>query len=148
MPYKPCDPDHGNLKLKDANVKPSLESEKGSGGDQNFGVNGGTISNQSAPRVKDIPVKEVEQHVGKESSRDKEKEGDTSPKIGTGNGEKRTCAVEKVPSIEGSKGKSLSPPKSSKLPHVCLRVDPLPRKKSADAKSRSPSAPGDKQSQR
>lgn len=47
-------------------------------------------------------------------------------------------------SEDGDKRKSPSPPKSSKLPPVCLRVDPLPRKKKDNGSSRSPSPPGDK----
>ncbi|KAE8679544.1 putative Calcium-dependent lipid-binding family protein [Hibiscus syriacus] len=38
-----------------------------------------------------------------------------------------------------AKRKSLSPPKTSKLPPVCLRVDPLPKKKNGKGNSRSPS---------
>ncbi|XP_057805754.1 BAG family molecular chaperone regulator 6 [Salvia miltiorrhiza] len=142
IPYKPHDTERENQEVKDGHAKLSLEPEKGSGGDH---VDGGDAGNHSASRVKDIPVKEVEQHVGKESSINLEKEGDTSAKIRTDNGEKRNNEVERVPSVEGSKKKSPSPPKPSKLPPVCLRVDPLPRKKSANAKSRSPSPPGDKQ---
>ncbi|KAL1546375.1 Large proline-rich protein bag6 [Salvia divinorum] len=125
--------------------KTEFGTEKGSGGDQNFQVDGGNIGFPCASRVKDIPVKDVEQQVRKGSPKNMEKEGDASVKIRNDNGEKRIDKVEKVSPTEGSKRKSLSPPKSSKLPHVCLRVDPLPRKKSANAKSRSPSPPGDKQ---
>ncbi|KAG6434395.1 hypothetical protein SASPL_106026 [Salvia splendens] len=145
IPYKPYDKEPENQKLKDGDAKPSLEPEKGSGGDQNFQVDGGNIVAPCTSRVKDIPVKDVEQHIRKESSQNMEKEGDASVKITTGNGEKRVDEVKKVSPTEGSKKKSPSPPKSSKLPPVCLRVDPLPRKKSANAKSRSPSPPGVKQ---
>ncbi|XP_047975936.1 BAG family molecular chaperone regulator 6 [Salvia hispanica] len=145
IPYKPYDKEPENQKLKDNDAKPSLEPEKGSGGDQNFQVDGGNIGVPCASRVKDIPVKDVEQHVRQESSKNMEKEGDTSVKTTPGNGEKRVDEVKKVSPTDGSKKKSPSPPKSSKLPPVCLRVDPLPRKKSANAKSRSPSPPGDKE---
>ncbi|KAK8650574.1 hypothetical protein V6N13_140206 [Hibiscus sabdariffa] len=40
-----------------------------------------------------------------------------------------------------AKRKSPSPPKASKLPPVCLRVDPLPKKKNGKGSSRSPSPP-------
>nr|CAD1843315.1 unnamed protein product [Ananas comosus var. bracteatus] len=40
--------------------------------------------------------------------------------------------------------KQSSPVKSSKLPPVCLRVDPLPKKKSINGSSRSPSPPSRK----
>ncbi|KAJ4824458.1 hypothetical protein Tsubulata_026815 [Turnera subulata] len=42
------------------------------------------------------------------------------------------------------KRKSLSPSRRSKLPPVCLRVDPLPNKKNGKGSSRSPSPPGAK----
>ncbi|KAK6239764.1 hypothetical protein QUC31_005233 [Theobroma cacao] len=40
-----------------------------------------------------------------------------------------------------AKGKSPSPQKTSKLPPVCLRVDPLPKKRNGNGSSRSPSPP-------
>ncbi|GMI85890.1 BCL-2-associated athanogene 6, ARABIDOPSIS THALIANA BCL-2-ASSOCIATED ATHANOGENE 6 [Hibiscus trionum] len=40
-----------------------------------------------------------------------------------------------------AKTKSPSPPKTSKLPPVCLRVDPLTKKKNGNGSSRSPSPP-------
>lgn len=145
MPYKPDDMERESHKVKDVNLKPSLELEKGSDGEQKFHVNRGNVGDQTASRAKDIPVKEAEQLVGKESSIIQEKERDTSVRDGTDKGEKKIDNVDKVPPTEGSKRKPQSPPKSSKLPPVCLRVDPLPRKKSANGKSQSPSPPGDKQ---
>nr|XP_016473843.1 PREDICTED: BAG family molecular chaperone regulator 6-like [Nicotiana tabacum] len=53
-------------------------------------------------------------------------------------------AKEKKTTEDGGKKQSSSPTKSSKLPPVCLRVDPLPRKKSSNGSSRSPSPPGGK----
>lgn len=141
IPYKPDDMEHESHKVKDVNLKPSLELEKGSDGEQKFHVNRGNVGDQTVSRVKDIPVKEAEQLMGKESSIIQEKERDTSVRDRTDKGEKKIETVDKVPPTEGSKRK----PKSSKLPPVCLRVDPLPRKKSANGKLRSPSPPGDKQ---
>lgn len=37
---------------------------------------------------------------------------------------------------------SSSPPKTSKLPPVCLRLEPLSKKKNGNGNSRSPSPPG------
>ncbi|OIT07376.1 PREDICTED: BAG family molecular chaperone regulator 6 [Nicotiana attenuata] len=51
-------------------------------------------------------------------------------------------AKEKKTTEDGGKKQSSTPTKSSKLPPVCLRVDPLPRKKSSNGISRSPSPPG------
>ncbi|KAK2406928.1 neurofilament medium polypeptide [Trifolium repens] len=53
--------------------------------------------------------------------------------------------VTKKDSISVSKRQSTSPPKRSKLPPVCLRVDPLPRKKSGNGSSRSPSPSASKE---
>lgn len=44
----------------------------------------------------------------------------------------------------GQRKKSPSPPKASKLPPVCLRVEPLAKKKNSNGISRSPSPPGSK----
>lgn len=43
-----------------------------------------------------------------------------------------------------TKSKPSSPAKATKLPPICLRVDPLPKKKIGQGKSRSPSPPGEK----
>lgn len=53
--------------------------------------------------------------------------------------------VTKKDSNSMSKRRSTSPPKGSKLPPVCLRVDPLPRKKNGNGSSRSPSPPASKE---
>lgn len=45
------------------------------------------------------------------------------------------------PSDNTVRSQSSSPKKSSRLPPVCLRVDPLPSKKSGSGRSRSPSPP-------
>ncbi|KAL3829710.1 hypothetical protein ACJIZ3_018512 [Penstemon smallii] len=114
MPYKPEEKE--NEALKENNVDPKLESEKGS-----REHTGGQVPST----VKDIPVKDLEQHKRNVSSRN---EG-------------------KVLKDNVTKGKSSSPPKSSKLPPVCLRVDPLPKKKCSNGSSQSPSPLGAKQNQ-
>ncbi|KAL8136390.1 hypothetical protein V2J09_002391 [Rumex salicifolius] len=43
-----------------------------------------------------------------------------------------------------TKSKPSSPTKGCKLPPICLRIDPLPKKKTGNGKSRSPSPPRDK----
>ncbi|XP_024996861.1 BAG family molecular chaperone regulator 6 isoform X3 [Cynara cardunculus var. scolymus] len=79
----------------------------------------------SKPTVqKVIPVKQL----GTEEEKKSLKSIDTKVKSGS---------VEKTDN--GMEGKAS--PKTSKLPPVCLRIDPLPRKKNS---SRSPSPPGDK----
>ncbi|XP_042504123.1 BAG family molecular chaperone regulator 6 [Macadamia integrifolia] len=47
-------------------------------------------------------------------------------------------------SSHGSTKSRAGSPKASKLPPVCLRVDPLPRRKNGNGKSRSPSPSGEK----
>ncbi|CAN4111509.1 unnamed protein product [Withania somnifera] len=84
------------------------------------------------PVVKTIPVKQVEQNEvldGKKEEASQRHDSDTKQKKIT---------------QEGGKKQSPSPTKSSKLPPVCLRVDPLPRKRSSNGSSRSPSPPGGK----
>lgn len=82
--------------------------------------------------VKTIPVKQVEQNEVLDGKKEEASQRHDSD------------AKQKKITQEGSKRQSPSPTKSSKLPPVCLRVDPLPRKKSSNGNSRSPSPPGGK----
>ncbi|XP_059312545.1 BAG family molecular chaperone regulator 6 [Lycium ferocissimum] len=83
--------------------------------------------------IKTIPVKQVEQNEkvldGKKEDASQKRDGDSKQKKIT---------------QDGGKNQSSSPTKSSKLPPVCLRVDPLPKKKSSNGSSRSPSPLGGK----
>ncbi|CAL9770497.1 unnamed protein product [Musa acuminata subsp. burmannicoides] len=87
-------------------------------------------------RTKIIPVKHIEEDNQKrpnmdEKRKDKEKEKSHSiPEKQEENGAKKSIS------------KLLPPTKTSKLPPVCLRVDPLLRKKPTNGTSRSPSPPG------
>ncbi|KAL3615685.1 Large proline-rich protein bag6 [Castilleja foliolosa] len=77
---------------------------------------------------------EKKNQVKEEGSKNRGREIDASVKDGgIDPGEK------KLPK-ESVKRKHPSPPKSSKLPPVCLRVDPLPRRKTANGSSRSDEA--------
>ncbi|KAB5569367.1 hypothetical protein DKX38_003160 [Salix brachista] len=87
---------------------------------------------------KTIPVQQMEAFREKESSE------------GTGKRD-RTASLKNAEGNPGgnssgicAKRQSLSPPKASKLPPICLRVDPLPKKKNGSSGSRSPSPPGSK----
>lgn len=82
---------------------------------------------------KNIDVKEP--CVGKNNSRDSQEEAGKALS-------KRTIdtPVDRVPGFDARK--SSSPTKTSKLPPVCLRVDPLPRKNGRNGSSKSPSPPG------
>lgn len=81
-------------------------------------------------KLKTIPVKQAEPIEGEK------KENVKSPEISV------NCSDAGKLYKDGGKKKSPSP-KSSKLPPVCLRVDPMPRKRTSE-NSRSLSPPGDK----
>ncbi|XVE73776.1 hypothetical protein DITRI_Ditri11bG0145400 [Diplodiscus trichospermus] len=80
-----------------------------------------------------VPVKQMEvsrkdkpERIEKRREINVKRTEDTTKNENGGNAEKR---------------KSQSPPKTSKLPPVCLRVDPLPKKRNGNGSSRSPSPP-------
>ncbi|KAL0347755.1 UNVERIFIED_CONTAM: BAG family molecular chaperone regulator 6 [Sesamum calycinum] len=145
IPYKAEQHENEGNNVNGANMRQSLGSQKSSGVEQNSIVSGDKIGGQSSPRAKDIPVREVKQQEDKNIFSNKDKERDASMKDTTDNGAVKLDNGEKKDPKDGAKRKSTSPPKSPKLPPVCLRVDPLPRRKSANGSSRSPSPPGDKQ---
>ncbi|XP_015060614.1 BAG family molecular chaperone regulator 6 [Solanum pennellii] len=96
----------------------SKENEVNSRGEiHGKGLNKGSV-------VKTIPVYEI--FDGKKEEASQRHESD---------------AKQKKITQEAGRKQSTSPTKSSKLPPVCLRVDPLPRKKSSNGNSRSPSPP-------
>ncbi|MCD7460749.1 hypothetical protein HAX54_044330 [Datura stramonium] len=82
--------------------------------------------------VKIIPVKQAEQNEVLDEKKEESSQRQDSD------------AKQKTSTQKGGRKQSPSPTKSSKLPPVCLRVDPLPRKKSSNGNSRSPSPPGGK----
>ncbi|WOL02154.1 BAG family molecular chaperone regulator 6-like [Canna indica] len=87
-------------------------------------------------RTKTIPVRQLEEDNHEklkidEKHNDKDKEKSISiPEKQKENGAKKSPDSKQLPQA-----------KTSKLPPVCLRVDPLPRKKNANGTSRSPSPP-------
>ncbi|KAL4600124.1 hypothetical protein ACB092_11G175300 [Castanea dentata] len=83
---------------------------------------------ENAANQENIPVKQVEFHK-EEGSEDTQSRG----RSGANTMDKPPCSK--------SEKQTSSPPKMSKLPPVCLRVDPLPRKKNGNSSSRSPSPP-------
>lgn len=74
-----------------------------------------------------IPMKQIEPHKEDENSEDTMRRG-------------RDVPVNK-PFETNARRSSSSPPKTPRLSPVCLRVDPLPRKKNGNGNSRSPSSP-------
>ncbi|CAA0830658.1 BAG family molecular chaperone regulator 6 [Striga hermonthica] len=137
IPYNPgeTEKEMGKNEVDSSKAKPSMDSEK------RFHLMGDDSGGRDAPRVKDIKVKEAEKHKENESLENQVKE---RVKEGIYHGEKKVEHGESL-SKDNLKMKSVSPPKSPKLPPVCLRVDPLPRRKAANGNSRSPSPPGDRQ---
>ncbi|KAJ0962951.1 hypothetical protein J5N97_028073 [Dioscorea zingiberensis] len=98
-------------------------------------------------RVRSIPVKQVEEMPQGRAQVDDDKKSSIVEKP-MEKEVKKSCAVEKPMEQEVKKScssKQTSPTKSSKLPPVCLRVDPLPSKKRSNGSSRSPSPPGIKE---
>ncbi|KAL5859606.1 hypothetical protein ACOSQ4_000902 [Xanthoceras sorbifolium] len=89
---------------------------------------------ENSANQRSIPVKQVEVH--------KEDNSDVSEK------KVREVTAKKAENIStdnssgtGMRRQSSSPPKMSKLPPVCLRVEPLPRNKNGNGSSRIPSPP-------
>lgn len=83
---------------------------------------------EKAADQENILVKQMELHK-EESSEDTQSRGRSDAN-----------SMDKPPCSK-SKKQTSSPSKMSKLPPVCLRVDPLPRKKNGNSGSRSPSPP-------
>lgn len=86
-----------------------------------------------------IPVKHVESSQSREEpggSRGEEKV-DLHVKKLKGTADSTSSGI-------NSKRQSPSPPKTSKLPPICLRVDPLPKKKNGNGSARSRSPPASK----
>lgn len=92
---------------------------------------GSEVMEKIITNQKNIPIKQMELH-----EEDNESRGRGVPVKSVADG-----AINK-PSGAGTKRWSPSSPKTSKLPPVCLRVDPLPRRKNGNGISRSPSPPG------
>ncbi|KAI6702545.1 hypothetical protein NL676_011681 [Syzygium grande] len=84
---------------------------------------------------KNIHVKDIEPCVGKNNSRDSQEAAANAL-----NKRAINTLVDRVPGSDARKSSS-SLTKTSKLPPVCLRVDPLSRKKGRNGSSRSPSPP-------
>ncbi|KAJ1429545.1 IQ motif, EF-hand binding site [Sesbania bispinosa] len=117
------------------------------------GVTNGTRSNQtesidtSASDVtekvtneRSIPVKQMESHQDKNNPEGNHKREEMDVPVN-----QKEENVTKEGSHTSGKRQPTSPPKASKLPPVCLRVDPLPRKKNGNGSSRSPTPPASKE---
>ncbi|KAL7125747.1 hypothetical protein ABFS83_14G137300 [Erythranthe nasuta] len=130
--YKPEEKEMEGHKGNDAIL--ASQKDSGPGSEQSFHVTG----------EKETPVNEGKGHKEKEGFENREKETGASVKPSIGSGEKKLDNEEKKLPNKGDNrdaGKPASS-KSSKLPPVCLRVDPLPRKKAGNGSS---SRQGDKE---
>ncbi|KAJ1381409.1 IQ motif, EF-hand binding site [Sesbania bispinosa] len=116
------------------------------------GVMNGTRSNQTestytnasdvtekVTNERNIPVKQMESHQDKNYP-----EGNHKREMDVSVNQKEENVIKEGSHTSG-KRQPTSPPKASKLPPVCLRVDPLPRKKNGNGSSRSPSPPASKE---
>ncbi|KAL6513622.1 Large proline-rich protein bag6 [Orobanche gracilis] len=109
-------------------AKPRFKLDKGSCGDKLCMI-GEESGGRPASRVKDIQVMDAGKCEENECFKNKEKE---PVKDNIDHGEKKV----------GNGKSKLS--KTSKMPPVCLRVDPLPRKKGVKGSLRSPSLLGER----
>ncbi|CAI9764867.1 unnamed protein product [Fraxinus pennsylvanica] len=137
MPYKPEEMEKKEGEVNNVCPEPSMESFQLPYSGGNLKMNGERTNHNASSRTKDIPVKQVEQLLEKENTGNhKAKENNASVKDFIDNGDEK-CT-------EGSAQRKSTSPKKASLPPVCLRVDPLPRRKNTNGSSRSPSPPGDK----
>ncbi|CAL5397753.1 unnamed protein product [Camellia sinensis] len=94
-----------------------------------------------------VGLKATENNVnGKTNDVKQQEELHNTGKTEEGEGKARGITVKEIehsgdkkPSDDGTKRQAPSPQKMSKLPLVCLRVDPLPKRKNSHGDSRSPS---------
>lgn len=87
---------------------------------------------------KTVPVKSAE------PTEEENKLEDNKEKVKSSSAKNVSVTDKRISSQTSPTSKSSSPTKLSKLPPICLRVDPLRKKKSNNGGSRSPSPPGDK----
>ncbi|KAL6557156.1 Large proline-rich protein bag6 [Orobanche minor] len=121
-------------------ANPRFELEKGSCGDNKLCMIGEESGGRPASRVKDIQVMDAGKCEENECFKNKEKE---SVKDYIDHDEKKVGNNIDYDEKKVGNGKSkLS--KASKMPPVCLRVDPLPRKKGVKRSLQSPSHLGER----
>ncbi|KAJ6390588.1 hypothetical protein OIU77_024742 [Salix suchowensis] len=136
FPVKPPSSSHGSGKLHEGqyNSRDQVSSETERTPVKQMEMHG----EKEGVHQKTIPVQQMEAFREKESSEGTGKRDRTaSLKNAEGNPTGTSSGI-------CAKRQSLSPPKASKLPPICLRVDPLPKKKNGSSGSRSPSPPGSK----
>ncbi|KAM0939408.1 putative IQ motif, EF-hand binding, BAG domain, BAG domain superfamily [Dioscorea sansibarensis] len=102
-----------------------------------FLENGNEKENKENNRVRSIPVKQVEEMPEMQRQVDNDKKSSVVETL-----------MEEEEVKKSNSDKRTSPAKSSKLPPICLRVDPLPRKKGSNGSSRSPSPPAIKETKK
>lgn len=111
--------------------------------------NTGKVERQESDFGQNPPDQKLASHIESMHKDEDDKNNNSMQNEVTGNNVKKIIPVKQLEENDMKKGTSeengvkklSSPKKSSKLAPVCLRVDPLPRKKGS---SRSPSPPGGK----
>ncbi|WOG90520.1 hypothetical protein DCAR_0209764 [Daucus carota subsp. sativus] len=91
-----------------------------------------------------IPVKQMDQSEEKGFLKDGQTEENRAPKVEKNHSEmhlKHTDKKGEKKHLENNSNGQSSHSKTSKLPPVCLRVDPLPSRRTKSGSSRSPSSP-------
>ncbi|KAL6565979.1 Large proline-rich protein bag6 [Orobanche hederae] len=121
-------------------ANPRFELEKGSCGDNKLCMIGEESGGRPASRVKDIQVMDAGKCEENECFKNKEKE---SVKDNIDHDEKKVANNIGHDEKKVGNGKIKSS-KASKMPPVCLRVDPLPRKKGVKGSLQSPSHLGER----
>ncbi|KAE9605362.1 hypothetical protein Lal_00025110 [Lupinus albus] len=104
--------------------------------DKSTNENGSNVT-EKVTNERTIPVQQMELHQGKVDTE------------GSGKKVKNISIIQREDILKNEdhtsgERQSRSPRKTSKLPPVCLRVDPLPKKKNGNGSSRSPSPPASK----
>ncbi|KAF5198490.1 hypothetical protein FRX31_011914 [Thalictrum thalictroides] len=118
-----------NFSGNDNNVMTPVEDKCGNKGDEKK-------AEKNVVKVRNIPVQQIDDRGEKNAAESKI----TFKEVHV----EQKRENEKKPSGNDEKSQSSSPRKASKLPPVCLRVDPLPRRKTVKGTSRSPSPPAGK----
>ncbi|CBI40461.3 unnamed protein product, partial [Vitis vinifera] len=127
-------------------MPPFEKTEEGEGKEHKPNNSASKPAEEPSLNFKIIPVKLPE--VGDGGNKPRATEEDSGGQGGlkimekNGNATKHGEDGGKKKPSDSAKRQSPSSPRMAKLPPVCLRVDPLPKKKNGNGSSRSPSPPG------
>ncbi|KAI4328859.1 hypothetical protein L6164_021182 [Bauhinia variegata] len=117
-------------KFVPVNIGDSDADRTSSNRDEPVNIRGSDVT-EKVSNKKNIPVKQMEMHQTEDDSKGSKRR-------------ERTIPVKQLEENMTDKSSKIGA-KGSKLPPVCLRVDPLPKKKNGNGNSRSPSPPASKE---